>query len=185
MAKKKAKIKKSWYKLMAPSIFNNIEVSETLTDDISKLNNRKMKIELRKLMPNTDKNYANVFLQVKKIEGDQAQTVLYGHDCAREYIYRLSRKGTDRLDVIEDVKTKDGARVRVKAVAITLRKTETATKKDVGAKIREIIQKEATSKDFDKFMHEIFLNGLQKKILKAVKTIYPLRVLEIRKTEVL
>ena len=170
---------------MAPDIFNNVEVAETLTTDPKNILNRKMKIELTKIMPNSDKRYVDVFLKIKNVEGEKAQTELIGHDCSRDYIFRLSRRRTNRLDIVEDVKTKDNVSLRTKIVAITLRKTETSVKKELGAKIREVIHKEAENKNFETIMNDIFLNILQKKILKAVKTTYPLRVLEIRKTEVL
>ena len=170
---------------MAPDIFNNVEVAETLAMEPKNLKNRKMKIELSKLMPNSDKRYMDVFLRVKNVEGEKAQTELIGHDCSRDYLFRLARKGTDRLDLVEDIKTKDNVSVRAKLVAITLRKTESSVKKEIGNKIREILHEESKNKNFENLMNEIFLNILQKKILKAVKIIYPLRVLEFRKTEVL
>ncbi len=185
MARKTKTPKKSWYKIIAPNIFNDVEVSETLTDDPKKLKNRLMKIGLKKVMQNSDKHYVYVFLQVKSIEGEKALTVLKGHDCTRSYIFRLARKGSTKLDIIQDVKTKDGSKIRVKLVAITLKRTESATKHDLRAKISEMVVNAAAEKDFNGFMTEIFLNSLQKKILRSVKTIYPLRVLEVRKTEVL
>lgn len=176
---------KDWYEIVAPDIFDNKEVSKTPADESEKVMDRKIKMELKNLIKGTDKYYMDVFLKVNDIEGKRASTKLVGHKCSREYISRLVRRGSDRLDLVKEVETKDGKVLRVKIIAITLKKVNSSVEKKIRKEIWDLVEDKAEDMSFDEFMQAIFSNEIQKEIYQKVKKIYPLRTVEFRKTELI
>lgn len=179
----KSVLRKNWFEIVAPDIFDNETVADTPAEEAEMVDGRRVKVNLKDLMPTSDKYYMDVFLQVTDVEGEKAHAELVGHDTAREYISKMISRRSNRLDYVDDVQTADGKTVRVKVVATTIRKTKSAKVSRLRERIGELLEEEAADKSFDAFMESIFQNDLQQKIKNDAKEIYPLRDLEIRKTE--
>lgn len=169
--------------MVAPAIFDNETVADTPAEDASLVEGRRVKVNLKELMPTSSKYYMDVYLQVTDVEGKKAHTQLVGHDTASEYVSKMVGRRSNRLDYVGDVQTNDGETVRVKVVATTIRKTKSAKISRLRKRIGEVIEEDAANKSFDQFMESIFQDDLQQKVKSAAKEIYPLRDLEIRKTE--
>ena len=176
---------KDWYKIVAPDIFDNKEISQTPADSSENLEGRQVKVELKKLLPKTDKYYMDVYLKLDEVKGDRVSTKLAGHECSRQYVSRLVRRNSDRIDLVEDYETDDGKDVRVKMIAITLKKVNSSIEKKLRKKIAEVVEEKIEGKNFDEFMDSVFSNEVQKEIYNEVKQIYPLRTVEFRKTELI
>jgi len=126
----------------------------------------------------------DVYLKVTEIDGNRAKTAISGHDVSSDYVSKMVSRRSDRLDAVENVTTSDGVNVRVKVVGATIRKTSSSQVNAVRKRIREVVQEEAESKNLEDFMDSIFSGGLQAKLEDAAQEIYPLREVEVRKTEV-
>jgi small subunit ribosomal protein S3Ae len=175
---------KQWYEIIAPEIFDSETVGETPADKEDKIQNRRVKINLKDVMPASDKYYMDVFLQVDQIDGNKAKTRLVGHQTSKEYISKMVSRRSDRIDHVVDVETKDGTEVRTKIVATTIQKTHSSAKTEIRKRMEDIVTEKASKKNLDGFMTDIFHNELQKEINAECKKIYPLRSVEFRKTEV-
>jgi len=181
----KSVIRKDWYDLIAPDIFGGKKVSETPADSPSKVEGRTVKVNLKEVMPDSGKYYIDVFLKVKDVSGQKARTELVGHKCSREYLSRLVRRHSTRIDYINDLETKDDKQIRVKLIITTLGKCKSSVKKEIRKKAGEIVKDKVEASDFDQFMQTIFENKIQRTINDEVKTTYPLKSVEFRKVEVL
>ncbi len=177
-------MRKEWYDIVAPDLFGNEVVAQTPAEEEDLLDGRTVKVNLKDLMPTSKKYYMDVYLQVTDVEGSTAQTIVAGHDTSREYISKMVGRRSNRLDYVGDVTTKDGQDVRVKIVATTIRKTKSAKISRLRERIADIVEDAAEDQSFNDFMEAIFQDELQEQIKEDVKEIYPLRDLEIRKTEV-
>lgn len=180
----KSVLRKEWYTIVAPDLFDNERIAETPAEEPGLLHGRTVKANLKDLRPSSDKYYMDVYFQVTDVEGNTAQTQLVGHDTAKEYVSRMISRRSNRVDVVDDVTTEDGVTVRVKLVAATIRKTKSANVSRLRNRITELVRQRAENSSFDAFMESIFDNDLQQHLRNETKTIYPLRDLEIRKTEV-
>jgi len=176
---------KDWFEIVAPDIFDNEKVSETPSDRKEKVDGRTVKVNLKDLVPTSSKYYMDVFLQVKDVEGNKAHTELVGQKTSKEYVSKMVRRRSDRIDKVMDVDTKDGKKVRVKIIASTLNNTHGSTKKAIKEKMDEIIEDNASSSSYVEFMNAIFQNEIQRELNDKCKKIYPLRSVEFRKTELL
>ncbi|MDY6777561.1 MAG: hypothetical protein SVU32_02775 [Candidatus Nanohaloarchaea archaeon] len=181
----KSMMQKNWYELVAPDIFDNETVSETPAEKADKVVNRTVKVNLKELMPSSDKYYMDVFLQVTDVDGKKAKTELIGHDTSKEYISKMVSRRSDRIDRVIDAETQDGKEVRFKLVATTIQKTHSSAKTEIRKRMGEIVEEKAEDTDFEDLMEQIFQNEVQKEINEACQEIYPLRTVEFRKTELL
>ena len=181
----KSVAQKNWYEIIAPDVFDKAKISETPSDREEKVLNRTVKVGLKELVPTSNKYYMDVFLQIYNIEGNKAHTKLKGHKTSKEYVSKMVRRRSDRIDKVMDVKTKDNKKVRVKIIAATINNTTSITKKSIRKKIEEIVREEASKNRFVDFMNSIFQNEIQQRLEENCKKIYPLKTIEFRKTELI
>jgi small subunit ribosomal protein S3Ae len=176
---------KTFYEIKAPEVFKEIRVAETLSSHPMQLKGRTIKLSLKEIMPNSQKDYFDVKLRLLDPKEGYIPTELISHETARDFITSVVRRGRSKISLIIDVKTKDAHEIRVKCFAITLKKTYTTIQKEIRKIMKKIIEEEAKGTSYYQFMLEIFENKLQGKVIKEIKRIYPIRVFEIYKTELL
>lgn len=180
----KTALQKDWYEIVSPELFGSETVAETPAEEPKSVEERTVKLGLQDLVPDTRRYYMDVYLKVTEVEGNRAKTAISGHNVSSDYVSKMVSRRSNRIDAVEDVKTSDGSRVRVKVVGATIRKTSSSQVNEVRRRMREVIREEAGKKSLDEFMESIFTGDLQKKMEAAAQKIYPLREVEVRKTEV-
>lgn len=164
-------------------MFGEKVIGETLAADGKALVGRKINVSLIELSKDFSKFYFKINFQVDKIEGNKALTKLVGHECMRERIYRMVQRHGRRVDVVQDVVTKDGTKVRVKTVFMLIKRVGKA-KKDGARKIaRDIVEKVVKESTFDELVGDIIAGDLQHEIRAECNKVYPIGSIEIRKTE--
>ncbi len=176
-------VKKQWYEIMAPDMFGGKAIGETLAADPRKLMGRKMNVSLVEISRDYSKFYFKVSIKIEKIEENKAFTKLVGHECLRERVYRMVQRHGRRVDVIQDVKTKDGEKIRVKTVFMLLRRVGKSTKDAARKTAKDIIDDFAKKQTSEEFINSIIAGDIQHKVKKESNKIYPIGSVEIRKTE--
>lgn len=179
----KAVIQKNWYEIQAPDIFSVDEVGETPSEKQSQVIGRTVKESLNEMMEETSKYYVDVTLKVTDVEGNKAFTEIDGMECSSEFVSRMIRKRSDRMDLVHDTTTSDGREVRVKVIGATLKKTSSETLKAVRKELSDILDQKASEQSYEEFMENIFLDNVQEDMREKANEIYPFRELEVRKTE--
>lgn len=178
-------LKKQWYEILAPPMFGEKVVGETLAVEPRHLIGRTLQVSLIELIRDYSKFYMKLNLQIERVEGQKAYTKLLGHDVMRERVYRLVQHYGRRVDVIQDMTTKDGVKVRVKTVFVLLKRVgssmKDATRKAAKAKIDELVPKLT----FEELINSVLKGEMQAEVRKTASKVYPIASLEIRKTEVL
>lgn len=180
----KTVMQKTWYEIVAPGVFGNEAVAETPAEEPESVLGRTIKLGLQDVMPSSDKYYMDIYLQVIDVEGNTAQTKVVGHNVSKEYISKMIGRRSNRIDIVEDVETADGETVRVKVVATTIRKTNSSKLRGVRQTVTGIVTEAAADHKLESFMEQIFTGTLQDRIVDQAGDIYPLRDLEIRRTDV-
>ena len=178
-------LKKQWYEIVSPKMFGEKVVAETLAVEPKHLVGRKLEVSIVELINDFSKFYIKLNLQIDRIEGQKAYTKLVGHDTMRERIYRMVQRHGRRVDVVEDIKTKDGVAVRIKIVFVLLRRVG-ASMKDASRKAaREKLVEIASAMTFEDLMESIISGEFGSIVKKSASKAYPVASIEVRKTEVL
>ncbi len=185
---KKAKDKwraKSWYKILAPPMFDNVVIAETLAADKNMLINRVAEVSLQDLTGDFRKSHVKLYFKIDEVDGSDALTHFVGHTLTTDYIRRLVRRRRSRIDGVFDVTTKDGAVIRLKPFATTEKRIQTSKKSIIRKIMRDTIMEYAKDKTLAELVKGIFNDELCKEISKNCKSFYPLRKVEIYKSELL
>src|SRR5947208_8438360 len=122
--------------------------------------------------------------RVNQVQGQDTLTQFVGHDMTSDYIRRLTRRKRTRTDLTVDVVTKDGWNVRVKPMAITDRRIQTAKQRVIRTIMTKMVVDVAAKQSIGEFVKEIISGDLAKTIALACKPIHPVSRVEVRKSEV-
>ena len=185
MAKTKKLKGKIWFTVVSPKYFGEKVIGETPGSDEKSVIGRRMEVAAMNITNNYSKYYIKFWFKINKVNGDKAYTVFDGFECLQDYISRMIRRRTKRIDTIQDVRTKDGIKLRVKSIAITNRVVKSSVIDSLRNFIRDVIKKDVENSELDEFIESIINDKLKNKILVEGSKIYPLRYFEIRRTDVL
>jgi small subunit ribosomal protein S3Ae len=178
-------MKKQWYEIVAPKMFDEHVIGETLAVEPKQLIGRKLEVSILELVKDFSKFYIKLSLQIERVEGQKAYTKIIGHDTMRERIYRMVRRHGRRVDVVEDIRTKDGVNVRVKTVFMLLTRTGTSMKNATRAMAREKVKELGSSLTFEDMMESIIKGDFASEIRHYASKAYPLASIEVRKTAIM
>jgi len=178
-------IKKQWYEIIAPKMFGEKVVGETLAVEPKQLIGRKIETNLVELSNDFSKFYVKLHFQISSVDGNKAYTKLVGHNVMRERIYRMVQRRVRRVDVIQDVVTKDNVNIRIKTVYVLIKRVNSSIKTATRKTARAYIDKVAKETDSEDLMNMIIAGDLQREVRKEINKIYPAANLEIRKTEIM
>ncbi|MBI3190351.1 hypothetical protein HYZ41_01460 [archaeon] len=178
-------VKKQWYEIVAPKMFDEKVVGETMAVEPKQLIGRTLDVNLIELIQDYSKFYMKMKLQIERIEGQKAFTKLVGHDTMTERVYRMVQRHGRRVDVVQDITTKDGVKVRVKTVFVLLKRVGTSMKDATRKVARQNVDDVLKDETYEGLMEMIISGELASIIRKACNKVYPVASIEIRKTEVL
>jgi small subunit ribosomal protein S3Ae len=175
---------KKWYVVVAPAAFGNVEIGKTLSDDPQKLVGRILESTLYNITEDFSQLHVKLYFRITKVEGDKAYTVFKGHDLARDYLRSLVRRGSSRIDGLFPIVTKDGYRMRVGVIALSTVRTKSSQKHNIRHIMEDVINKKNDQLLYDELVQQLVLGKIASEIYNAAKSVYPLRKIEVRKSEV-
>ncbi len=177
---------KSWYTVFAPDIFESKPIGQIVALEEETLKDRIVKTGLGELTGSFSQGaaFTSIFFRVDKVSGKSVSTKFIGHGLAPGYIKTLLRRRRSILYLVDDVTTKDGKAMRIKSVAVTAFRESENVRHDLRTAVSREIKAVAAESDLNTLIQEIVFGKFSAKVFGRVKTITPLRRLEIRKSEV-
>ncbi len=182
---KKSWREKEWYDIVAPPMFGNAKIGETLASDSSQLIGRVFETTLGDLIEDFSKSHIKLYFQVKGVEEGRVLTSFISHDMARDYIRSQIRRRATRISDISTVTTQDGHRLRVSSIITTLRRVQSSQLEAIRKDMRKVVEDRAGKRTFDQFVQEVVLGKLSADLYKEAKKYCPVKRVEVWKTKVL
>src|SRR4030042_5009557 len=176
---------KNWYNILAPPSFDNVTVADTLADSPDNLINRVTGVSLQDLTNDFRKSHIVLYFQVKNVEENNAHTQFIGHTLTSDYLRRLIRRRRSKIEGVYDVTTRDGAQIRVKPFAATDKRVQSSQKRIIRESMKKTINEQANKSTLSEFVNIIIDGKLGSELYKNCKNIYPVKRIEIYKTEVI
>ena len=179
---------KHWIKVRAPGHFQHVELGETLATEPEQVVGRTIEATLPELSgtPDAGKSHVKLRFQVERLSGDgSAEARFVGHDLTSDYVRRLARRKRSKIDTSIAVTSKDGVRFVLKPVAVGEQRLQTRLRAQLRHRIVEILTTEAQQRSASQFVAEMLQGELAKALSHGVKSLYPLKKIEIRRSEVL
>ncbi len=175
---------KSWFNVYAPDYFGQGVIGETLCDEPAKLEGRITQITLQDITGDFSQMHVKLMFKVDRIVGNDAHTRFIGHDLTSDYVRRLTRRKHSKMDGVYDVTTLDGWRVRVKPMAITERRIKTSQQEAIRQAMQATITEFGSKSTLPELIKAMISGEMSKGIFRRCKPVYPIKRIEIRKSEV-
>ncbi len=175
---------KQWYNLVAPDMFGKASIGETVAEVPEKLIGRVIEITLGELTNDLSKQNIKLLLKIDRVGGDSAYTKFTGHQLTQDYLRSLVKRQTSNIETNISVKTKDDYTIRVKPSCFTIKRARSNQVKAIRQIMNNVVLARAKELDMAQFVQEIVTGKLSATIYHDVKPVYPLRRVEVRKTEI-
>jgi len=176
---------KTWYNILAPPSFDNVTIADTLSSNPESLINRVTEVSFQDLTNDFRKSHIKLFFKINKVEDNNARTQFIGHTLTSDYLRRMIRRKRSKIDGVYDVTTRDGATVRVKPFATTDKRIQNSQKRIVRDTMKKSISDNAKTSTMSEFIKEVIDGKMGSDIYKNCKKLYPVKRVEIFKTQVL
>lgn len=176
---------KKWYKIIAPSLFKEVEVGKTVASDTSLLPGRTVEVTLKEITGDIKQSKNKLIFRITDVAGDNARTKCVGAELSRSYLRSLTRRRVSRVDPICDIQTKDGAKFRIKALILGARRMKTSIKSVIRAEAVKMITEKAKEHASEEFFLKLVNGEIADSIKEKLHKIYPLQRVEINKVELL
>lgn len=175
---------KQWYTVRAPPMYNGAPIAETLADETDKLVGRIAEATLQDLTGDFSKMHVKMRFKIQAVRGNECATKFAGHELTSDYIRRLTRRKHSKIDSVVDVETRDGFKMRVKPMAVTDRRAQSSQEQEIRRLSIDTIKAAAAQNDHSGFIKIVVNGDLGQTIFNQARKIYPLKRVEIRKSEI-
>lgn len=176
---------KSWYNVVAPSFFGNVDLGAIPAQTQEQLIGRVVEATLYDITSDFSHHYLKMFFQIHAIEGKTARTLFKGHEYSRDFLRSLVRRRTTKVDGLFNITTKDGFKLRISVSALTLSRIKTSQEKLIRDMMEKIIREKSASLTLDQFVQEMVLGKIASDIYNQAKLVAPLRHVGIRKSKLI
>ena len=177
---------KRWYTIRAPRHpwdFKNI--GETIGESDEHIIGRVYQMTLQEFNGDFTKMHVILKFRVDECVGQDALTTFIGHHHQTDHIRRQIRRYRGKVDDVVDVVTTYGYLVRLKPLIITQKRVQTSVKQVMRSKTRDLLLGFAAKNTYAKLQQSILGGELEEDVRKAVKPIYPIKSISIRKSQLL
>lgn len=175
---------KQWYNVLAPELFGRANIGTTPGDEPGKLMGRVIETTLGELINDWSKQNIKMIFKIEAVAGENCNTSFMGHEMTRDYLRSLIKRRTSRIDANIVATTQDGRKIRVKPACFTMKRSHRSQVEAIRRAMEQIVLGRAKNLTLDQFVQELVLGKIASDIYKEAKTIYPLRRVEITKSEI-
>lgn len=176
---------KSWYTIKTPVNFEDKEIGETPAKDPELLIGRGVEVTMRELTGDFSKQYIKLRFEIDNVAGEVANTKFTGHKTTTDYVRSMIRRGTSRIDASTIATTKDGRKVKLQVLAVTVRRAKSSQQRYMRKVIEDLLVEAAAEKSFDDLIKSVVTGKLASEIYHNAKKIYLLKRVEIIKSKVI
>ncbi len=176
---------KKVYEVYAPPYFGGRWLGSTVADDPSKVMGRVLRTSLYAITDDFTKQYMLMRFKITEVKDSVCNTVFYGHEYGREYLRSLVKRGTNKIEYIFDVTTRDGFVIRVYPVVFTTSRISSSKKKAIRKTMREVLEEAAANLTHDQLAQELVLGKTASDIYNRVKKIVLPRHVGVYKSKII
>lgn len=174
---------KEWYEVYAPKSFKEGFIGEIPAANEANLVGRTIETLLYDFTQDFDHAHIKLRFKVKEVTGNRCNTRFVGHELTRDFVRSLIHRGTSRIEGIFDYKTADGFVYRVSTFVVTMRRVRGSQISTIRKIINEVLKEFAKSSKHGKFTRGMIYGKYAENIGKIVKTIYPIKECQVRKSK--
>jgi small subunit ribosomal protein S3Ae len=172
--------KKRYFSILAPKVFQERELGQTLAYEPGELNGRCISANLMMLTGNIKRQNINMTFRVNKVQGDTAFAIVERYEVVPSAIKRKVRRQKDRIDASFDCITKDNKRIKIKPMIVTNSMVSRSIKSALRKEMIRTIALGTRTIDYDTVVVDIINEQFQRNIWASINKISPVRSVDIR-----
>lgn len=176
--------KKKWYNLIAPKFFNNQMLGQATAYEPNKIIGKKFSINLMSITGDPKNQNIAIKFIVDSVRESNASTYVVGYEISPAGLRRHMKRSASRVDDSFFLKTKDDKTVRIKTFILARGKTKKSIQKNIRKESKKNLTEILSKKTFEQFIQDIIRNITQKQLKNILKSIYPIKIYEIRFAEI-
>ena len=178
-AAKKAK-KKRWYPIVAPKLFREQILGESLVADPVLLEGKPLKINLMNLTGDAKRQNINIGFTIVKVTDGKGMTRITKYSVLPSSLKRMVRRGRDKIDDSFLARTKDKVFVRVKPLIVTKNRSPHSQQQKIRLEAKKFLRSVISERPFEQLAEEVVNWRVQKSLRDVVSKLYPTRSVELR-----
>lgn len=175
---------KKWFNIYAPPMFSGALIGEALADEPDRLIGRVPEVTMQELTGDFSQMHVKLRFKINEIKGSDAHTVFVGHDLTSDYVRRQTRRKHSKMDIVSSVVTRDGWEVVVKLLAISDLRIKSSQQTAIRTHLATAAQEVAGGNTLIELTKSVVSGDLSKDLSRRIKEIYPVKRIEVRRTEV-
>ena len=173
-------IKKKWFKIITPKIFNNVPIGETYVSSVDKVIGKTIKINLKELTRDHKQQKQNIKFEVTEVRSDIGQTKVVYYEIMPSAVKRMIRRGKSRVDISILCTSKENEAVRIKPLIITNYNATKNVQSNLRNAAENIIINYVADTNFDKVFSDVINFRLQRILREQLKKKFPVKICDIR-----
>lgn len=175
---------KSWFKVYAPEFLGKQFIGEIVSSDTANLPDRVLSASLGELIQDYSKQNVKMSFKISDVAGDAAYTQFHGHEMTKDFIRAMVKRRASRIDSTITIQPLGSVReLQVTITAFTINHARLSQIHEVRAMMVKVVQDYAKEADFETFVSAMVKGEISKKMVEACKPIFPIRKIEIIKSE--
>jgi small subunit ribosomal protein S3Ae len=173
-------VKKRWYDIHAPQIFDKVLVGQTLAVDPDKIAGRTLVASLAQFIKGAKRQNANVTIRVTEVKAGKCETELEKMELAPPQVKRLVRRAKCRVDDSFVVQTKDEVKVRIKPLLLVKDTVQRSVLSALRATTQKFYTDQAKDLTYNELCNKIFAQETEKTLKQEIRSVYPVSAIYIR-----
>lgn len=175
---------KNWFKVYAPEFLGKQFIGEIISSDTANLSGRVLSASLGELIQDYSKQNIRMSFKINSVAGDAAYTQFHGHEMTKDFIRAMVKRRASRIDSTITLRPLGSAReLQVTITAFTINHARLSQIHEIRAAMVKVVLDYAKEADFETFVSSMVKGEISKKMLEACKPIFPVRKIEIIKSE--
>jgi len=189
LARRKTRVKdkwreKRWVTVHAPDSFNNVPIAYIPITKDETAKGRVIEVTMFDILKGDPSQHQyKMYFQIDKVDGDKATTIFKRFEYAKEFLRSLVRRGSSKINLSLDVKTKDGYIFRIKIIALTHRQLNTSRKHALRLIAKNVMEKTIGQMTIDQFVQATCYGKINSDILAAAKKVIRMRHVGLEKVK--
>ncbi len=175
---------KSWFKVFAPDFLGKQSIGEIISSNPENVPGRVLTVSLGELIQDYSKQNVRASFRIMNVAGDAAYTQFNGHEMTKEFIRAMVKKRASRIDSTITITPLGSVReLQVTITAFTINRARLSQVHEIRAMMVKVVEDYTKEADFESFVSAMLKGDLSKKMFEACKPIFPIRRIEIIKSE--
>lgn len=175
---------KSWYTILANESFGKKEIGTSPAASPEAMIGRVSEASLSDITGDFKQSHVKLFFRINRVEGDKAFSEFEGHEISQDYVRRMIRRRKTRIDMVVDGVTTDNINFRIKPLVVLDRKVINNIETGIRNKLDEFLKDKIKENSLTQFVVYMFSPQIYTDLYNEIKTIYPTKKIEIRKSVV-